>query len=202
MKRVLATLLVTLIAAPAAFLPTSCSRMSAKSPPVSSNPNILAVQKAILPMDRGITLGGALENYRYFKNVEWKDMPLQGRNFVEVTCKFEADQTFTTLLGPDYNLSGQDHRFAKTHDLKQIEEEWRPKISKLGITFRIQINADGTMKILHSRLGEDAGTVYYYYRDLDLAVLLQMIYRSTLPVFILGGIKDRCCWHPSECYSP
>lgn len=154
------------------------------------SPNIVAVQKTILPIDRSITLGGALQHYRYFKSLEWKDMPFEGRNFVQVTGKFDADRLFATLLGPDYNISGEDRRFTQRHDLKQVEREWRPKISKLGLTLRIMINADGTIELVNAWAGESEAIVYTYYMgDDNLRAIQRMIYRQTMPVFILDGFK-------------
>jgi hypothetical protein len=157
--------------------------------PAQSNPNTLSVQKAILPIDRSITLGGALQYYRYFRGgLEWKDMPQEGRNFVEVTGKFDADRLFATLLGPEYNIAREDQRFTKTHDLKQVERDWRPKMGHMNLTFRIMLNADGSIEPLNAWASEDGkGRVYYFGND--MGAVLRMIYRQTLPVFILDGFK-------------
>jgi hypothetical protein len=75
---------------------------------------------------------------------------------------------------------------------EKIHHDWRSKIEHMGLTFRIMLNADGTVQPLNAWASEDGkGNVYYFGKDLE--AVLRMFYRQTLPVFILDGFK-----HPTD----
>ncbi len=161
-----------------------CSDRS--KPTVSNNPKVKAVQTAVLAFDRSITVGNAFAQYQYIRNVQWTEgEPVQGRTFVDVTGDVDADRLFTNLLKPGF--SPEVIEFGKTHDLRQIEREWKPKLSHMKMSCRFRLNADGSVEATRADFEEHGHGPWYLWADSDVNAVVRMVYYGSMPLFVLEG---------------
>lgn len=84
------------------FYISSCSSSSC------SSSDIDIVKKGHLQFDKDITVGGAMDNYKYFKSTEWREFKTnQGRRIVQLTGKLTND-FFKTQDQAEANIEGTE----------------------------------------------------------------------------------------------
>ena len=180
----------TLFAAGTVLAFSACSDRSTSSS--AESPTVQAVQKAVLPFDRSITVGGAFKQYQYIRNVKWTESePVMGRTFVDVTADLDSERLFADLLKP--GLSPEVIEFGKTHDLRQIEGEWKPKVSRMKMSCRFRLNADGSVEPTRADFEEEGHGPWYLWANPDVNAVVRMVYYGTMPLFVLNGFV-----HPSD----
>ncbi len=165
----------------------ACSDHSHSSP--ADSPNVLTVQKAALPFDRSITVGDAFKRYEYIRNVRWTEAAVMGRKFIDVTGDLDADRLFSDLLKQTHV---PEIEFARTHNLQEIEKQWKPKLSHMKLSCRFRVDADGSVQPTGAHFQEKGHGPWYLYGN-DVNAVVRMVYYGSMPLFILDGFV-----HPSD----